>query len=87
MLAIKPANETLSFPAWQKNVTYEPEASACGVPEMVREEGGEEEEAEPQEVTRHHPPHQQQKEQQQRQARAVQERSLGQRHRILSGEK
>jgi hypothetical protein len=38
----------LVFPLEKKNVTYEPEASAGGVPEMVREEGGEEEEAEPQ---------------------------------------
>jgi hypothetical protein len=70
----------------EKNVTYEPESSAGGVPEMVREDGGEEEESEPQEVSRHHPPHQQQKEQQQRQGGAVQERSLGQGYGILFGE-
>ncbi len=70
------------------NVTYEPEATAGGVPEMVREEGGEEEEAEPHEVPRDHPPHQEQQQQQeQRQAGAVQERSLRQGHRILSGKK
>jgi hypothetical protein len=52
---------------------------------MVREEGGEEEEAEPHEAPRHHPPHQQQKEQHQRQAGAVQEWALGERHGILFG--